>query len=137
PHRVSETQYHLVRGVRRRLRLGRLRKVCVAFGGNRSGKTTSTNEIAGDLWLAKGGPGRIFLFVSPTLEKCTTPLKKLITGDAADRYIRPMIDPRLVMSQPRRGKIEKDGDKAIMVDGSEFQFRHGNADGGNLKSIAC
>lgn len=137
PHRCSTAQYHIVRDVRRCLRRGRLRKVYGAFGGNRSGKTTSTEEIEVDLILIMGGPGRIFLNVAPTLEKNTTALKKLVDGDAADRSIVPMIDARLVMSKPARGKIERDGEKVILVDGSEIQFRHGGQDGDNLKSIAA
>lgn len=137
PHRCSRAQFHIVRDVRDQMRRGRLRKACMVFGGNRSGKTTSTDEIAVDIALVLGGPGRILLFVSPTLEKCTTPLKKLFLGDAADRTIVPMIDSRLVMSTPSRGRIERDGDMAVLVDGTEFQFRHGNGDGDNIKSIAA
>lgn len=137
PHRCSVAQFHLVRDLRARIRFGKLRKACIAFGGNRSGKTTSTEEIEVDLVLIMGGPGRIFLNVAPTLEKNTTALKKLVSGDAADRTIVPMIDPRLVFVSPARGKIERDGEKVILVDGTEIQFRHGGQDGDNLKSIAA
>ena len=135
PHRCSEAQYHIVRDLRRCLRRGQLRKVCGAFGGNRSGKTTSTEEIEVDLILVMGGKGRIFLNMAPTLEKATISIKKLIEGDAADRTIVPMIDPRLVLRKPKNGKVQKDGERVILIDGTEIHFRHGNADGDNIKGI--
>lgn len=136
PHRSSRAQFHIVRDVRDQWRRGKQRTACIAFGGNRSGKTTTIDEIEVDLTLMMGGPGCIFLNVAPTLEKNTVSLKKLVAGDAADRQIVPMIDRRLIAEMPERGKIERDGEKVILVDGTEIQFRHGGQAGGNLKSIA-
>lgn len=137
PHRCTPPQYAVVRDMRAQLRLGKMRKACIMFGGNRSGKTTENMELEADVWCFKGGPGRVLMNVAPTLEKNTITLKKLVLGDATDRTVVPIIDPRLVMHSPRNGEIERDGQAVSLIDGTKIVFRHGNASGGNQKGVSA
>jgi hypothetical protein len=135
PHRTTDSQWHIVKDFRQQMRRGQMRKVCVAFGGNRSGKTTSMIELEADVWCLKGGPGVNLINVAPTLEKNTITLKKLVLGDSSDRRIESVIDPRLVLHYPKNGEILRDGQSVTFVDGTKIVFRHGNASGGNQKGV--
>lgn len=131
PLKCSEKQWASIRDVRQCLRRGKLRKVTGIFGGNRSGKTTTCQEILTDIALIRGGRGAQIWCVAPTREKTQIAVNKLVRGDKADREVAPIIPMRLVRHFPKTDKQDKQ--YILLVDGTRIHMKHANGTGDNLK----
>lgn len=104
-------------------------KILGAFGGNRSGKTTSGVYWLVRQWMLKGGKGAKFWWVAPSRAQTLVGVEKLVTGEVSDRAqppafpLDPITDfPLLVVRWPESEGARKQ--KIVMVDGSIIELHH-------------
>lgn len=103
-----------------------------AIGGNRAGKSMILLWWLFRRWMLRGGPGRIFWWISPSIEKRFAQGVYAIAGQLAlggGRW------PDALMVLPKKGIPQSARSPRItMLDGSVIDFKHAAHDGGNLKS---
>lgn len=101
-------------------------------GGNRAGKSMALVWWLFRRWLLRGGAGRVFWWVAPNIEKLFSQGLYAIAGNLARGGGRW---PDELMVLPAKGiPTSSKMLRLQMLDGSVIEFKHGAADGGNLKS---
>ncbi len=127
PHRVSRAQLRAMECDS---------KVLAIFGGVRGGKTSFIADIILTQSLLYGGSGVQIWWVSPTLEKTTIGLRKLVEGETIGkgktrREVAPLIPPELIRYVPSSHRSDRL--YIELIDGTRIYFKYASRDGGNLK----
>lgn len=91
----------------------------LAASGNRAGKTQCGLNWTALQWLRRGGPGRRFWLVGPTLAKAFGMLDKLFTGDVDTP---PVLPRELVITRPDTPRASSL--LTVLADGSLFDLKH-------------
>lgn len=102
----------------------------LAASGNRAGKTQCGLTWTAMQWLRRGGPGRRFWLVGPTLSKAFGMLEKLVGGDVDTPAVLP---PELVITRPDSQRASSL--LTVLADGSLIDLKHFGGQGAEpLKS---
>lgn len=102
----------------------------LAASGNRAGKTQCGLTWSALQWLRRGGPGRRFWLVGPTLAKAYGMLDKLVRGDVDTP---PVLPPELVITRPDSPRSSSL--ITVLADGSIIDLKHFGGQGAEpLKS---